>query len=32
MNEDAPFFSLKLFYRGDQLVEAVLNGTAIAPF
>ena len=24
--EDAPFFSLKLVYQGDKLVEAVLNG------
>ena len=26
IDEDAPFFSLKLRYRGDTLVEAVLNG------
>ena len=26
LDEDAPFFSLKLRYRGDTLVEAVLNG------
>ena len=24
--EDAPFFSLKLSYRGDKMVEAVLDG------
>lgn len=27
--EDTPFFSLKLCYRGDQLEQAVLNGTMI---
>lgn len=27
--EDIPFFSLKLCYRGDQLEQAVLNGTYI---
>lgn len=27
MEEDAPFFSLKLRYEKDQLVEACLNGT-----
>ena len=26
IDEDAPFFSLKLRYTGDRLVEAVLNG------
>ena len=26
IDEEAPFFSLKLRYRGDRLVEAVLNG------
>ena len=26
LNEDAPFFSLKLTYNGDQLTEAVLDG------
>lgn len=26
LEEDAPFFSLKLVYQGDKLVEAVLNG------
>ena len=27
--QDAPFFLLKLRYRGDQLQEAVLNGEKI---
>ncbi len=27
--EEAPFFSLKLSYKGDELVEAVLNGKDI---
>ena len=27
LNEDAPFFSLKMSYDGDRLVEAVLEGT-----
>lgn len=26
LSENAPFFSLKLCYRGDKLVQAVLNG------
>ncbi len=26
LQEDAPFFSLKLSYKGDELIEAVLNG------
>ena len=26
LEEDAPFFSLKLVYQGDKLVEAALNG------
>ena len=26
LEEDAPFFSLKLVYQGDMLVEAALNG------
>ena len=26
LQKDVPFFSLKLCYEGDQLVEAVLNG------
>ena len=26
LNENAPFFSLKLAYRGDELLEAVLDG------
>ena len=30
IDEDAPFFSLKLRYRGDRLVEAVLNGKVLA--
>ena len=29
LNEDAPFFSLKLVYKGDELVEAVLDGKKI---
>ena len=29
LNEDAPFFSLKLVYKGDKLVEAVLDGKRI---
>ena len=29
LDEEAPFFSLKLCYQGDQLVRAVLNGTVI---
>ena len=28
--EDVPFFLLKLRYRGDTLVEAVLNGAPVA--
>lgn len=27
--EDTPFFSLKLCYRGEELAQAVLNGTTI---
>ncbi len=27
--EDAPFFSLKMSYQGDQLLEAVLDGKAL---
>ena len=30
MEEGAPFFSLKLCYRGDTLTGAELNGRAIA--
>lgn len=26
LQKDVPFFSLKLCYEGDQLLEAVLNG------
>ena len=29
LDEDVPFFSLKLVYAHDQLVEAVLNGKAL---
>lgn len=29
IDEDAPFFSLKLVYDGDRLLSAVLNGTPI---
>ncbi|MFR5601772.1 MAG: NUDIX hydrolase [Lachnospiraceae bacterium] len=29
MEEDAPFFSLKLRYEGETLVEAVLDGKAV---
>ena len=29
LQEDAPFFSLKLTYRGDELIEAVLDGKRI---
>ncbi len=29
LEEDVPFFSLKLTYRGDELQEAVLNGKTI---
>ena len=29
LEEDAPFFSLKLVYRGDALTAAVLNGRAL---
>ncbi len=29
LDEDAPFFSLKLRYEGDRLVEAVLDGRRI---
>lgn len=32
MNEDAPFFSLKLSYRGDTLKEAVLDGKPLELF
>ena len=30
LDEDAPFFSLKLVYCGDTLTEAVLNGEPLA--
>ena len=29
LQEDVPFFSLKLTYRGDELIEAVLDGKLI---
>ena len=29
LQEDMPFFSLKLTYQGDELLEAVLNGEKI---
>ncbi|MBR7074155.1 MAG: 8-oxo-dGTP diphosphatase [Oscillospiraceae bacterium] len=29
LNEDRPFFSLKLRYQGDRLMEAVLDGRAL---
>lgn len=29
LEENAPFFSLKLVYEGDTLVESVLNGVAL---
>ena len=29
LNENAPFFSLKLSYEGDKLVYAALNGEAL---
>ena len=29
LEQDAPFFSLKLRYQGDRLTEAVLNGRRI---
>ena len=29
LDEDRPFFSLKLEYRGDRLAAAVLDGTPI---
>ena len=30
LDEDVPFFSLKLVYRGDTLTQAVLNGTPLS--
>ena len=30
LDENVPFFSLKLVYRGDTLTEAVLNGTPLS--
>ena len=29
LDEDRPFFSLKLRYRGDRLMEAVLDGKSL---
>jgi 8-oxo-dGTP diphosphatase len=29
LDEEAPFFSLKLRYRGERLAEAVLNGKVL---
>ena len=29
LQEDVPFFSLKLTYRGDELIEAILDGKKI---
>ena len=29
LDEDAPFFSLKLVYKGNQLIEAVLDGKTL---
>ena len=29
LDEDEPFFSLKLCYQGDKLIEAVLNGLVV---
>ena len=31
IREDAPFFSLKLSYQGDELTEVVLNGKKQIP-
>ena len=31
LDKDAPFFSLKLRYKGERLVEAALDGSAIQP-
>jgi 8-oxo-dGTP diphosphatase len=30
LQEDVPFFSLKLTYRGDELIEAVLDGKVLS--
>jgi 8-oxo-dGTP diphosphatase len=30
LDENVPFFSLKLVYRGDTLTKAVLNGTPLS--
>ncbi len=29
LNENTPFFSLKLVYEQDEMVKAILNGTAV---
>ena len=31
LNENAPFFHLELYYRGDALIKAVLDGQEIPP-
>lgn len=31
LDSDEPFFSLKLTYRGDSLIGAILNGERIEP-
>jgi 8-oxo-dGTP diphosphatase len=30
LQEDVPFFSLKLTYQGDELIEAVLDGKVLS--
>jgi len=30
LQQNAPFFLLKLCYRGDELIQAVLNGQELA--
>lgn len=30
LDEDVPFFSLKLVYKGDTLLQAVLNGASLS--
>ena len=30
LQTDAPFFSLKLVYHGEQLVEGILDGNPLA--
>ena len=29
LQQDIPFFSLKLVYQGERLIQAVLNGSAL---